>query len=182
MYQRWPRDLASDVHEKIVASGAKNVCFTGGEPFLQNHEQLLRLMKETHCEEIVHWEAFTNGTFEIPRDFFERGLAPVMDWKLPGSGEKTWINSRSRNLKLMREYDQGAVKFTVANAADFAVAFQIWESLVMDSEVPVFVGPVWDGEAWGGSDIANLIVEFKVPWRLNIQVHNFVYGAHTRGT
>ena len=180
MYQRWPAELAADTKEKAKASGAVNICLTGGEPFLQNHDALFKFIKECHFEDVLKWEAFTNGTFEIPEHFFAIGVKPVMDWKLPGSGEDTWLNTRSRNLKKMATYG-GSVKFTIANKEDFAVAFQVWESIVMDSGVDVFVGPVW-GPDWGATDVVNLITQLKVPWRLNVQVHNFIYGAQTRGT
>jgi 7-carboxy-7-deazaguanine synthase len=179
MYSRWPNELANDVLEKLKESGAKNLCLTGGEPFLQNHEALYRFMLDVHCENVVEWEAFTNGTFEIPEQFFLQGLRPVMDWKLPGSGEKTWESNRPRNLKRMQQYG-GSVKFTISDKADFAAAFQVWESQLIDTAIEVYAGPVWG--VMEATEIVNLITEFKLPWRLNVQTHNYIYGAQTRGT
>jgi 7-carboxy-7-deazaguanine synthase len=180
----WPKEVVAQIKHLRSLTGATNVCFTGGEPFLQSHDALLEVIRTMGGEE-VNWEAFTNGTFEIPETFFQAGLEPVMDWKLPGSGEKTFVVQRSRNLRRMTNYMQGAVKFTIANEQDFNVALEVWESIVQDSNVPVFAGPVWDGAAGGGwspTDVVDLIKKHKVPWRLNVQVHNFIYGAQTRGT
>jgi 7-carboxy-7-deazaguanine synthase len=180
MYQSWPNELSAVVNKKADETGARNICLTGGEPFLQNNDQLFKFIKGSHpAAQVLQWEVFTNGTFEIPDQFFAIGVKPVMDWKLPGSGEQTWINARSRNLQKMATYG-GSVKFTITDETDFSTAFQVWESLVMDSGVEVFVGP-----AWGKVEphwVADRIVEFKVPWRLNIQAHNYIYGAQTRGT
>jgi 7-carboxy-7-deazaguanine synthase len=181
-----PWDVAEDIKKVKAQTGAFNICLTGGEPFLQNHEALLTLIRGLKGEPFM-WEAFTNGTFEIPEEFFEFGLCPVMDWKLPGSGEDTWVNARSRNLHLMQKYDAGAVKFTIANDTDFGIAMNVWDVLVKDTGVPVFAGPVWQDATegvvgWGATDVVNRMTEYKVPWKLNVQVHNFIYGAQTRGT
>ncbi len=178
----WPKELVAQIKQHRQLTGATNVCFTGGEPFLQNNDALLETVRLMRDEE-AHWEAFTNGTLEIPEKLFDLGLEPVMDWKLPGSGEPTWLVQRSRNLRRMSNFGVGTVKFTIANEEDFNVALQVWEALVQDSGVQVFAGPVWDKPgAWGATDIVDLIKKHKVSWRLNIQVHNFIYGAQTRGT
>jgi 7-carboxy-7-deazaguanine synthase len=185
-YSRRGWELAADIKRMRGESGASNVCLTGGEPFLQSHDELLALLEnmrqDTDGDEMSRYyiEAFTNGTFEIPERFFELGIRPVMDWKLPGSGELTWINSRSRNLAFIAGFG-GAVKFTVADEEDFGVALQVWESIVKDSHVPVFVGAVWGG-TWTAKDVAALIAKYKVPWKLNVQVHQYIYGVNVRGT
>lgn len=160
-------------------NGARNVCLTGGEPFLQNNEALLNLVNDLKHK--LDLEVFTNGTFEIPDAFFEAGLAPVMDWKLPGSGEKTWVASRARNVRKMNDAKQGVVKFTIGDQKDFEVAIQVFETMIQDLDVPVYAGPVWK-DGWGATEVVNLITEFKVPWILNVQVHQFIYGVNTRGT
>lgn len=175
-----PWTVAEHVKTMHRETGAFNICLTGGEPFLQNHfalETFLRGLKD----ETMSFEAFTNGTFEIPEVFFdELRLHPVMDWKLPGSGEDTWVQARARNVQLMSKYEAGAVKFTVANESDFRAALDIWKVIVQDLGLPVFVGPVWGKIE--PSQIVEYIKEAKVPWYLNVQVHNYIYGAQTRGT
>jgi|ERR1700746_157342 len=180
-YPRRPWELAADIDKMRKETGAANICFTGGEPFLQPHVGIIHLLRTMFESHAAPWttEAFTNGTFEVPAEVFLMGMQLVMDWKLPGSGEKTWVASRSRNLTQMATYG-GAVKFTIANEADFDVAMDVWNVVVQDSDVPVFVGPVWD--MMTPEAVVDLIKKHKVPWRLNVQVHNYVYGAQVRGT
>jgi 7-carboxy-7-deazaguanine synthase len=181
-YPRRPQELAADIVKMQKETGAANICFTGGEPFLQPHEELAGLLRALLEPQEAAWqiEAFTNGTFEVPAEIFLLGMQLVMDWKLPGSGEKTWLNERSRNLAEMARYG-GAVKFTVADTEDFDIAIDVWNVVVRDSGVPVFVGPVWS-DSWGATDIVELIKQYKVPWRLNVQVHQYIYGHNVRGT
>jgi len=181
-YSRQPWELAQDIEAKYKETGASNICFTGGEPFLQPHKELISLLQRLFDGPELPWttEVFTNGTFEVPAEVFLMGTQLVMDWKLPGSGEKTWLNERSRNLVEMTKYG-GVVKFTVADAEDFEVAMDVWNTVVKDSGVSVFVGPVWS-DTWGATDIVELIKQYKVPWRLNIQVHQYIYGVNKRGT
>jgi 7-carboxy-7-deazaguanine synthase len=176
-----PWVLGEQIEKVRDQTGAFNICLTGGEPFLQNHEALLAMLRRIGSNVGYTIEAFTNGTFEIPEEFFELKVHPVMDWKLPGSGEDTWIQSRARNLQLMAKYEAGAVKFTIADETDFEYAKNIWDVLIADTGVPVFAGPVWS-DSWGATDITGFIQRYKMPWKLNVQVHNFIYGAQTRGT
>jgi 7-carboxy-7-deazaguanine synthase len=181
-YPRAPWELAADIEKMQRETGASNVCFTGGEPFLQPHKELIQLLHAMYESHQVEWqtEAFTNGTFEVPVEVFLMGLQLVMDWKLPGSGEKVWLNERSRNLAEMSKYG-GVVKFTVANELDFEFALDVWNALVQDSGVSVFVGPVWS-DTWTASNVVDLIKKHKVPWRLNVQIHQYIYGHNVRGT
>ena len=181
-FSRQPWELVSDIEKMYKETGAANICFTGGEPFLQPHKEIIGLLQRLFDGPEPPWttEAFTNGTFQVPAEWFLMGGQLVMDWKLPGSGEKTWVEERSLNLTQMATYG-GSVKFTVADEHDFGIAMDLWTTIVKHSGVPVFVGPVW-GREWGAVQIVDLIKQHKVPWRLNIQTHNYIYGAQKRGT
>jgi 7-carboxy-7-deazaguanine synthase len=180
-YPRQPWELAQDIEGKYKETGASNVCLTGGEPFLQKHEEIVTLLRAMQEPALVEWttEAFTNGTFEVPAEVFLMGTQLVMDWKLPGSGEKTWLEERSLNLQQMVKYG-GSVKFTVTDEKDFDTALDVWGAIVKHSGVEVFVGPVWN--VMTAADVVELIKRHKVPWRLNTQVHQYIYGHNVRGT
>ena len=182
--QVYPNVLAQEIIQMSKETGAQNICLTGGEPFLQNGESLEELVRvlARHSTSRFSIEAFTNGTYEIPEWAFELGIHPVMDWKLPGSGEKTFLASRSRNVRQMQRNSMGCVKFTVKDVEDFSVAVQVYETMIKDFDVPVYVGAVWS-DTWGPKDVLRLMKLHKVSdWRLNVQVHNFIYGAQTRRT
>jgi hypothetical protein len=42
----------------------------------------------------------------------------------------------------------------------------------------------WVGAAWGkykDADIVEFLKEHKLPWRLNVQMHNYIYTPQERG-
>lgn len=170
-------DMIMDEHNR---TGANNVCFTGGEPFLQEGARLLALISMLRLER-MDMEVFTNGTIEWPHRAVHR-LNFVMDWKLPGSGEDVldsdvvWQNA----LKLG---PKDAIKFTVTGIDDLVQAYDIYVKLQANG-VPAglqfFVGPVW-----GKMDPANVVkwmLKAHVPWRLNLQVHKYIWDVDARRT
>jgi organic radical activating enzyme len=159
-------------------TGSVNICFTGGEPFLQSKKDLIEVVQELRGEG-YKFEVFTNGTIDIPVEFYQASVMPVMDWKLPGSGEVWDDRVRIQNFKRMREFG-GSVKFTIASYEDFLTAQSIWGSYIVGGEVEVFAGVVWNKV--NPERLVQWIKDAKLPWRLNVQIHNYVYGAHTRGT
>jgi 7-carboxy-7-deazaguanine synthase len=175
-----PQELASRIRRMEGANGARNIVFTGGEPFLQPRANLRQTMTELDGEAFT-FEAFTNGTLPFDLEMMDRGLQPVMDWKLSGSGEGKFSQVRVDNVEQMMQYGQGALKFTIAGRNDFEEALTIWQKYVDGGpKLPVYVGPVWD--KLPASQLVEWIKLRRLPWILNVQVHNYVYGAHTRGT
>src|SRR5215831_11620988 len=64
---RTPHQIAEDISMVIATSGATNICFTGGEPFLQPSEEFHKLLVElVVLAQGLTFEAFTNGTLEWP--------------------------------------------------------------------------------------------------------------------
>jgi organic radical activating enzyme len=171
-------EIATEIRRQDIANGARNICFTGGEPFLQPKKDLLQIITELKGEG-YKFEVFTNGTIEIPTEFYIAGLSPVMDWKLPGSGEQ-WANSvRMSNYRRMLGFS-GSIKFTIASHEDFQVAEQIWQQYIDGEEIEVYAGVVWN--KMSPERLVEWIKQHRLPWKLNVQIHNYVYGAHTRGT
>jgi organic radical activating enzyme len=161
------------------AAGGRNIVFTGGEPFLQKKADLRQVMIGLEGEGFT-FEAFTNGTLAFDLEMLARGLRPVMDWKLPGSGEGAHSSIRLSNLKLMQQYSYGAIKFTIADRTDYEAAVGIWRNYLTRGDLPIYAGPVWD--KLQASQLVEWIKLNRLPWTLNVQVHNYVFGAHTRGT
>jgi 7-carboxy-7-deazaguanine synthase len=174
-----PEELTNRIRRMEGAAGARNIVFTGGEPFLQKKADLLQTMIELEGEGFT-FEAFTNGTLPFLTEMLARGLQPVMDWKLPGSGEGAPSVIRLSNLKMMKEYYAGVIKFTIADRADYDAAIDIWRNYLSDGYLPVYAGPVWD--KLKAEQLVGWIKQNRLPWILNVQVHNYVFGAHTRGT
>ena len=174
-----PDELASRVRTVEAVDGSRNICFTGGEPFLQKNEDLVALVRELSYQGF-RFEVFTNGTFLIPASILDMSVAPVLDWKLPGSGETSANANRIRNVEIMKGRHLGSIKFTVVDKDDFELARALWLDFLQDGTLETFVGPVWNKVE--PQQVVDWIREYRLPWRLNIQAHNYIYGAQTRGT
>ena len=187
--EEWLIKTPAEVYDMVVdAIGDQpkvNVCLTGGEPFLQQKEELAVLVGLLRdIDEVDTIECFSNGTLEYPIWALE-AISFVMDWKLPGSGEKSDVPMRLKNFSELTEKD--AVKFTIANDIDFQVAMNIYDEHFfgdIDMPDPENMPQVFFGAVWGkvtNEELISWVFEHNLPWRLNVQVHNYVYNRDQRG-
>lgn len=173
-YWRRPEDLAHDVLHHEQQTGAKAVNLTGGEPFQQPDHLLEKFVARIPDRFFV--ECFSNGSFIYPDWAIDR-IRFVMDWKLAGSGEAATMKE-NRILNIRRLTAKDDVKFVVASFDDLIEARQVW---TVFQELPV---QFWCGAAWDkfeAADIVEFIKENHLPWKLNVQVHNYVYTPQERG-
>lgn len=172
-----PYELA----ESILAEPVTNICLTGGEPFLQNHDDLITLMRLLNDAGRTI-EVFTNGSLAWPIDVFDLVNNFILDWKLPGSGEFPDDGILLENVKQLGPDD--AVKFTVKDRADFDRALLNYEELKKlhpehDVRPVVWCGSVWD--CLTTEKLAKWILNAEVLWYLNVQIHKHIWGADTIG-
>jgi len=155
--------------ERLSLPGIRDICITGGEPFLQEKPlcKMFTLLPRDHRVTIE-----TNGSLPIT-PFLNRYpfLFFSVDWKTPSSGEQHSFDSS--NLALIG--DAGWIKFVVAdrNDLDF-VAAQAPEALRYGIEV--FVSPVFEkGEHWF-AEVASFVTHLssRYPLRLQIQMHKVI--------
>lgn len=167
-------DLVEEI-ERVDDGRHVNICFTGGEPFLQNHEAFEQLVLYLWEERTL--EVFTNGTILYPDWAFEF-LYFIMDWKLFGSGEDP--NNPVRLINLERLQPGDAVKFVCADDDDYRLAYKLWNEHIKLSgrELLVYVGPVWG--KLEPKELVEWILQDKVPWLLNIQSHNYIWPVNER--
>lgn len=156
-----------------------NVCLTGGEPFLQDGDELSKLCRAIIVGLGKTVEAFSNGTIRYPE--WTNNIDVVMDCKLPGSGEVTNTTMLISNYNLLRKSQGNAIKFTVFDREDFDAAIKLWNLFprtnvpqLQRMETQTFCGPVW--EKVPPEEVAAWIIEAGLPWRLNLQTHKLVYG------
>lgn len=172
--------LATDPGEimETIASWPKHVCLTGGEPLIQRKAEMEdlgdRLLEMNYAIDV-----FTNGSQPFPGWARSGRVTIVMDWKLPGSGEEyTGIAQRRDNLEHLTATD--AVKFVVADKDDLNAAVSAYRLQDMQS----YPFEVFVGAAWGKiteQEIVDYILTHRLPWKLNVQVHKFVWEATLRG-
>jgi 7-carboxy-7-deazaguanine synthase len=180
----WQQMVPERVFEEIerTASGQQwyNVCFTGGEPFLQpDHEldQLINLLVHDG-QGVMNVECFSNGTLPYTALAREQ-ICFIMDWKLPGSGEAdTGTEERISNFGGLSWKD--AVKFTIADRDDYEQAKRVYYAYKDVNDMPTW----FYGVVWGKLDNAELVkwvLEDGLPWRHNMQVHNMIWDRTQRG-
>lgn len=176
-YKRTPEELLKDCKDKRDETGANNICLTGGEPFLQPNskmEELIMLL----VSEGFEVESFSNGSFIYSEDVL-RTVNFMMDWKLLGSGEgDTKLENRRTNALNLRS--GSGIKFVCKDRHDFELAIEVWDSLKDEVKPGV---RFWAGSAWDvfpTSELVELILEKKLPWSLNVQVHNYIWPANER--
>jgi len=174
-YKRGPDELAQDCIKMYEQTGARVINLTGGEPFMQDHDLLEKFY--ARLPTMFALECFSNGSYLYP-DWAIKHVHFVMDWKLPGSGEEdTAYENRVVNIGQLRSKD--VVKFVVCDLADLDKALQTYNAFRKHT-----AASFWVGAAWGkfeNADIVEFIKQHKLPWRLNVQVHNYVYKPQERG-
>lgn len=155
----------------------KRVVFTGGEPHLQRNTELMQLARML-LNDGYTIEVFSNGALAFPEWVCAHGVRTIMDWKLPGSGEDPYVQERIDNLSMLGAKD--AVKFVIADRNDFDLAVDLWHEHIF---LPGRQVHTYYGVAWGKMENAELIewvADSKLDWKLNLQVHNYIWDRDER--
>lgn len=180
----WRREAERLKPEQLVdklALWPRALTLTGGEPFMQDIEELEEFFWETLSRGYTT-DVFTNGTFEFP-EWAIAHCTIIFDWKLGGSGE-SHRNNTIRNNNLERLDRRHAVKFTVKDINDLEEARYYYETWQGKSHFPLpfqifFVGGVWGQIA--DVEIIEFVEKHQLPWRLNVQLHKHIWKAEERG-
>lgn len=176
------KQVLNQIEEQCWKYNVNHICFTGGEPFLQQHEELRELTGYL-LENGRKLECFSNGTIEYP-DWAQEAIKFIMDWKLPGSGESHTDPVRIHNLKNLNQAPSNrghAVKFVLKTYEDFNVALRLYnEYKRYMKNIEVFYGRVWDSRNTD-ADFVEKVLDNGLSWRLNVQVHNYIWDRNKRG-
>jgi 7-carboxy-7-deazaguanine synthase len=175
----YAHELADAVLEMAEHTGATNICLTGGEPFMQNNDELRMFVENLRYAGAFTVEAFTNGSFEWP-SWALQSIYFILDWKLAGSGEAmTALDIRKLNLNRMGPED--AVKFTIMDESDFNDAVHFTQSFLDKKyQGQFFAGIVW-GAPMTNEDLIGHILDQKLPWKLNVQIHKHIWDPNKIG-
>lgn len=172
-----PNQVTDWAQQKADEVGTRSITFTGGEPFLQNKDEL-EILTDNLVGNGYDVECFSNGTIKYPAWAHER-IDFIMDWKLPGSGEDPYNQVRIDNLLLLRSKD--AVKFVCNDMRDMFFARELWHKYIDDkSSVEVYYGKVWEGNATDDM-LIDFVMQNRLPWKLNVQMHNYIWDPQERG-
>jgi 7-carboxy-7-deazaguanine synthase len=150
---------------EVARHGVRHVCVTGGEPLAQKR-CLALLAKLCDAGYVVSLE--TSGAIDIAG--VDARVSRVLDIKTPGSGEvgrNLWSN-----LPLLTARDQ--VKFVVCSRADFDWASGVLFEHRLHETCDVLFSPSHAQVA--PRELADWIVEAKLPVRFQLQLHKILWG------
>jgi 7-carboxy-7-deazaguanine synthase len=145
---------------------------TGGEPLYQAATRPLVSMLLDRGHRVV---VETGGSVSI------MGVDPrarlVLDIKCPGSGatgRQIWDN-----LHHLKPGDE--IKFVIASRADYDWACGVLQRTGIAQHHCVQFSPVEGPNGLDKKDLAEWIVADRLPVRLNLQLHAWIWGAGVRG-
>jgi 7-carboxy-7-deazaguanine synthase len=160
-----------EVLEAVEAFECPVVEITGGEPLLQKETpELMRRLLERGKRVMVE----TGGHIGIDR--VPAGVVRIMDIKCPGSGEAhrmDWANID----RLTREDE---AKFVIRDRADYEYARDVLKAHRLDERCgAVLFSPVHG--VLTPEALASWVLEDRLPVRVQLQVHKFIWPPQTRG-
>jgi 7-carboxy-7-deazaguanine synthase len=156
---------------RVEQYGCDLVEITGGEPLLQREvyplmRQLLGSGRTVMVETGGH-----HSIKDVPPEVIR-----IVDVKCPGSGESE--RNHWENLTLLTTRDE--VKFVLKDRTDYEFARDIVRRHDLASRTAaVLFSPVHDVLA--AKELAAWILEDRLPVRLQLQAHKFIWSPDTRG-
>jgi len=156
-----------EILDEVRQHPTDNVCFTGGEPLIQDEApELVETLLDEDCEVVIE----TSGSLDLSayREMQPReNLRLSVDVKLPSS-EMTDENELGE-LEHLQPHDQ--VKFVVASQEDYDYAKSVIDKV--STQAPIVVQPVWGkNETW----LAEQILEDGLDVRFSMQMHKLLWG------
>jgi 7-carboxy-7-deazaguanine synthase len=141
------------------------VCVTGGEPLAQKScgELLTRL-----CDAGLRVSLETSGAMDLSG--VDPRVVKVVDVKTPGSGEA----ERNRYQELPRLLPHDLVKFVICGRSDYEWSRERLASLAIPPACTVLFSP--SHEQLPARELADWILEDRLPVRFQIQLHKYLWG------
>ena len=160
-----------DVLQRVDEYGCDVVEITGGEPLLQKDVYpLMRQLLERGRTVMLE----TGGHLSV--DDVPDGVIRVIDVKCPGSGESA--RNHWPNLDRLRATDE--VKFVIRDRADYEYASEVATKHGLAGRcAAVLFSPVHgvlDARA-----LAGWVLEDRLPVRVQLQIHKFIWDPAMRG-
>jgi 7-carboxy-7-deazaguanine synthase len=152
-----------EIEAEVRAYGTPYVCVTGGEPLAQPR---CTALLTSLCNAGFNVSLETSGAIDISD--VDTRVSRVVDLKTPGSREEH--RNRWQNLALLTPHD--AVKIVICDRADYEWARDVVGRYSLPC--PVFFSPSYEGLPAG--QLADWIVEDRLPVRLQVQLHKVLWG------
>jgi 7-carboxy-7-deazaguanine synthase len=151
--------------ESVGAFGARYVCVTGGEPLAQ--KGCIELLTAL-CDAGFRVSLETSGA--MPLAAVDPRVIKVVDVKTPASGEEP----RNRYEELPRLGPRDLVKFVICDRADYEWSRACLAEIKLPPECTVLFSP--SHEQLPARELADWILEDRLPVRFQIQLHKYLWG------
>ncbi len=154
------------VLDTVQNKGVRYVTVTGGEPLAQPN---VHMLLTTLCDEDFIVSLETSGAVDISG--VDPRVVKILDIKTPGSGEVSrnlWENIDHCDTK-----DQ--IKFVICNRRDYDWAKLKCDEHTLSKKVAdVLFSP--SADELGATELADWIIEDRLPVRMQIQLHKYLWG------
>jgi 7-carboxy-7-deazaguanine synthase len=180
-------DVAQRIRELADSgehAGIRNVCWTGGEPLLQGESiaAAIRRLPDTFVHSFETDGEIDLRAFDalVSEERASGRLRYVMDVKCPGSGMKA--DKAYANLALLRKQDE--VKFVLQNRDDYDFAKRVLTTHGAKVGTVLFspvVAAHQASKSLGPAQLAEWILEDRLPVRLQVQLHKLIWPGRDRG-
>jgi 7-carboxy-7-deazaguanine synthase len=161
--------------DEVVAAVEQHDCplveITGGEPLLQEdvYDLMNRLLASGRTVLLE-----TGG--HRPIDKVPADVVKIVDVKCPGSGEA--VKNEWSNLDRLAPHDE--VKFVIKDRADYEFARDVIHRHNLATRcAAVLMSPVHD--VLGAEALSQWMLADRLPARLQLQLHKYIWSPSTRG-
>lgn len=164
------RSLA-DVLAEVDRLDCSLVELTGGEPLLQDEVYPLMQALVDRGRTVLVETGGHRSTARVPE-----AVVTILDVKCPGSGESH--RNEWSNLERLRPHDE--VKFVVKDRADYEFAREVIAKFQLAGRVAaIHLSPVHG--VLHPRTLSEWVLEDKLPVRVQLQLHKYIWDPATRG-
>jgi 7-carboxy-7-deazaguanine synthase len=168
--------VLDDIIAKVDEIGTRLVEITGGEPLIHRNAFVLaeRLLDRGYTVLVE-----TSGAIDIAA--LDPRTHRIMDLKCPDSGEAA--RNLWSNLDHLTARDE--IKFVIASRQDYEWTRDVIHKYRLDDRVQrgtlhgLLLSPVW--EKMDLRELAEWVLEDRLPVRYQIQLHKVIWGANVPG-
>jgi 7-carboxy-7-deazaguanine synthase len=154
-----------DILKNVASYSTKFVTVTGGEPLAQ--KPCATLLTKL-CEAGYAVSIETSGALDISS--VDQRVVKIVDIKTPGSGESG--KNRYENIDHLLPHDQ--VKLVICSRADYEWSRDLLWQYKLSERCEVLFSPSFTQQLPG--QLADWILADRLPVRLQIQLHKFLWG------
>jgi len=154
-----------DILQTVASYQPRFVTVTGGEPLAQ--KACIPLLMAL-CDAGYEVSLETSGALDVSA--VDSRVVKVIDIKTPGSGEVD--KNLFENMSCLQPHDQ--VKFVICDQADYEWSKNIIQQYQLAAMCEVLFSPSYEQQNPG--ELADWILKDRLPARLQIQLHKFLWG------